>query len=384
MTLFVQDGKALGHRTWLQEALERNLVQGAIISPFATPQESEPRRPSAMTIAQDARDRGGEVIFDSTTHALMMPGVTETDIYNTWDLWSGDPGDLSSPTLATDHVQRVFEVQRTLGAPLLVPTIPLAGATFDPNARTMLELAEIGATQGAEVWQSLAGQRAFWASGSTLDLFVGELAQLHAPVWVLTFVRDRGLYPPDSSDTDAIAGFARTVHSLSVRSRVVVAHSDFFGLISLAAGADAIGTGWHSGQRVFSSDSYIERSGGRNMRYVTHGTLLARLKPDVAELLDRANAALAYRWRDNNAFPLDDAAARAIHLQALGTRADEVKLGADQAGRVERLRALYDTAQGGWTRLMALLPGVVSQADTESWVGQLRAGLEQYAAAEGF
>lgn len=383
MSILIQDGKANGHRSWLIEALERNFASGAVISPFATPPEPAPRRPAARDIARDVLSRNGELIFDATTHALVLPGVNGTEIYDTWNLWSGDPGDLSSPDLVAAHVQRVFEVQEKLGAPRLTPTVPMDAAINGPSARVVLALAEEGSRQHTGAWQSLAGSRSFWNSGASLDAFVGSLAQLRAPVWVLTMIRDRGDYPPDASDVEAEAGFVRTVHSLSIRSRVIVAHGDFFAMAAVAAGADTVGTGWHTGQRVFSADSYRERSGGMNRRYVTHGVLLARLRPDVADALDRTNARFASQMRDGAPMPFDDAGARAMHLSAVRSRIDRIMTGGSRASRIGIARELYATAQEGWARSVALLPGLLRAADADAWVANPRAGLERYAISEG-
>jgi hypothetical protein len=383
MSVLIQDGRANGHRVWLQEAIERGMAQGAIVSPFATPPRSARMRPAASVLAGDMRARAAEFIFDATTHGFLLPGVDAVDIYGQWNLWAGDPGDLTSDALVEGHVERVFDVQRDLGAPLLVPTVPLDAAGFGPSNRTALALAAAGASNASGCWQSIAGSRTFWASGATLDAYVGELAQTRPNAWVLTLIRDREAYPPDTSDSEAEAGLCRTIHSLALRSRVIVAHSDFFGLPAIAAGASAIGSGWHGGQRVCSAASYRERSGGRNFRYVTHGRLLARLGPDVAEALDRQNAALARQLRDDQAYPVDDADARAMHLQALRSRADRVGSQSDRARSVEALREIYDSAQAGWTRLVAMLPGLVTTANVDAWVTHPRNGLERYALGEG-
>ncbi len=46
---------------------------------------------------------------------------------------------------------------------------------------------------------------------------------------------------PDLTATDAFAGLCRTVHSLSLRSRVIVGYGDFAALPAVAAGADTVG-----------------------------------------------------------------------------------------------------------------------------------------------
>lgn len=382
MGVLIQDGRANGHRNWLLEAVDRGQATGAILSPFSTPPEAAPRMPAASTIARDLHEKRAEVIFDATTHGILLPGVDNTDVYNTWNLWAGAVGDLNSADLISAHVGRVFEVQRSLESPLLTPTLPLASVS-GPSARTALALAEEGNNHGDPAWQSLAGSRTFWSSGAALDAFVGNLVQLRARAWVLTFIREGSDYPPNVADAEAEAGFARTVHSLSLRSRVIVAHADFFGLTAVAAGADTVGTGWHIGQRVCSADSYIERTGGRNLRYVTHGVLVGRLRPDVATALERTNPGLARALRDNGTYPIDDAGARALHLAAVTARVNAIGASDLRSERVRVARATYAAAQEGWARTITLLPGLVSASDADAWVTRPRAGLERYAVSEG-
>jgi hypothetical protein len=383
MGILIQDGKATGHRNWLLEAIDRQQARGTIISPFSTPPTPLSRMPSASSIASDVIAAGAELIFDATTHAAMLPGVNNINVYNRWNLWSGDPLDLSTPELIRGHVERVFAVQNSLNAPPLTPTVPLDAAVYGPSARAAIALGEEGANLSANAWQSLAGSRTFWSSGAALDSFVGNLAQLRAPVWVLTMIRDRGDYPPNASDTEAEAGLARTVHSLAMRSRVIVAQGDFFALPSVAAGADAVGTGWHSGQRICSGETYRERSGGVNRRYVTHGVLLARLRPDVANALERNSPNLARTLRDDGPFPIDDAGARSLHLTAVRDRVNAIRGGQSARERVALARSVYAAAQEGWARVAALLPGLVRSAEVELWVGNPRAALEMYAVSEG-
>jgi len=381
--LLIQDGKAAGHQGWLRAALDGGLADGAILSPFATPPVTAPKRPNAGTLARMVSQSGSELVFDAGTHILLLPGVNDVEIYDEWDLWGGARGDLSDPSLLEEHVRRVFAMQESIEAPCLTPTVPLNSAAITPDTRAAIALGEAGHGMRAAAWQSLAGTRSFWSAGAVLDAYVGELAQLRAPVWLLTMIRDRSTYPPDTSDTAAEAGLARTVRSLSMRSRVIVAQSDFFGLPEMAAGADAVGSGWHTGQRLCSAESYIERSGGRNIRYVTHGVLMARLRPDVAEALEGANPSLAARLRDESPLPANDGEAREMHLRALYSRIHRVRGMPNHQSKVDELRTIYDEAQAGWTRALSLIPGLLTAAERDQWISQSRLALEAYAVAEG-
>jgi hypothetical protein len=78
-----------------------------------------------------------------------------------------------------------------------------------------------------------------------------RLAALRAPTWVITVVNEFVIdHVPDLSDTAAFAGLCRTIHSLSERSRVILAHADLAGLIGVASGCDTIGSGWDRSMRI--------------------------------------------------------------------------------------------------------------------------------------
>ena len=387
MTVLIQDGRAGGHFKWLDEVLTAGLADGAIISPFRTPRATQKRNPSGSELAELVQGHNGEVLFDATTHALTLPSVTPGNHYGSWSLWGGTVGDLSTAASTADHVERVFDVQSGLGTPLLVPTVSLESPLVTPALRSARALARAGkdaaAARKQPAWQSIAGTHSFWEAGADLDAYVGELVQLRAPVWVVTFIRDRDSMPPDTSNPTAQAGFLRTIHSLSERARVITAHSDLFGLPAVAAGSDTIGTGWHGAQRVFAADSYRPRSGGTNIRWTTYPVLMGRLSPDTSASLARADPALANRLRGGHPLPVDDEASRRVHLQTVRDHLNSIAQFGSRADRVQQARRMYDAAQLGWALAAHAVPGTITPSDAAQWAGNPRAGLELYARAEG-
>ena len=54
---------------------------------------------------------------------LQMGGVGDFRYYDEFDLWGGPRGDLTTHANRDEHVRKVFDVQDSLGAPHLAPTV---------------------------------------------------------------------------------------------------------------------------------------------------------------------------------------------------------------------------------------------------------------------
>jgi hypothetical protein len=346
VTLYLQDGAVSGHAGWCEQALRAGCADGVVISPFFTP--TVPRRyhtVSGVDFADRVRRAGGEVIFDATTHALGLPGVDNWTSYNTWSLWEGARGDLTTDDLRLGHIDRVFAHQDALGTRRLIPSVSLDSPN-GADAETALALAEAGRASDPAAWQTLAGRRGLWLSAD-LDALLGVLVQLRAPVWMLTVVRERPEYPPDMTEVALMEAVCRTVHSLAVRSRVIVCHADLFGLPMIAAGGDSIGTGWHGKQRVCAPATF-QRNDPENIRrqavWHTFEALYSRLHTNESTALFRADAALGGRL---HAGPLDagSQARREHHLAVVRRFVERVNVaGSDPSNRVAALRAGYESA----------------------------------------
>jgi hypothetical protein len=383
MTIYLHDGSSSGHTSWTVEALTRHAAAGAVISPFFTPNTARKGQPSGDDVANKVRAAGGEAVFDPTTHAVGLPGVDNWRNYRTWDLWGGAPGDLSTSTLLEEHVRRCADHSRTLRSPVVAPTLAL-DSPVGGDATVALALADAAKAEDSDAWQSLAGRRGFWLSDD-LDTYVGALAQLRPPVWMITVVRDLPDFPPDMTESRVMQAVCRTVDSLSRRSRVILCHSDLTGLPGVAAGADTIGTGWHTKQRVACSNTYQQNDPDqirRQAKWFTYERLAALIHEQQSDILvrsDRPRANRLYRGTTDAA----TGARRVHHLQALGTLADEVTAaGANRRDRVRALRAIYETAISELDSL-ATSYGRPFATQRAVFVDGPYAALEAYAVAEG-
>ena len=382
--VLLHDGRRPGHHGWCASAIGQGAADGVFISPFSTPRMTIPRFTGGVDFTRTIRGAGGEVIFDAMTHARLLPSTNKLDHYDTWELWGSAGVGLDTPQRRLQHIECVFERQVELGVPYLTPTMQLEmPQTVDSEC--VIETAQTARGLQRDCWQSLAATRSFWRTGHRLDDFVGRLASLRAPVWVITvtneLVMDGAL---DVSDTTAFAGLCRTLHSLSERSRVILTYADFAGLIGIAAGADTVGSGWDRGMRIFDPISFhvaSEDSIRIPASYVTQGGLTAVLRRDTADAIERWDRDMALLIR-GGPLPASDQVERIHHLNRLRDLVVAINTAGDRRSKVERLRQQYDSAGQYFDTLIGSLPRIVLPSDKIVWRDNPQEALRTYAAAE--
>lgn len=382
--VLVHDGRRSGHDGWCTNAIIEGVADGIFISPFCTPRMTLPRSPSGVDLSRAVIGVGGEVVFDAMTHARLLPATNKTNHYDTWELWgTGGPG-LDTPQRRLQHIERVFAHQQGLRAPYLAPTMTLEmPQTSDSD--DAIATAETARGLQRDCWQSLAARKSFWRAGNRLDAFVGRIAALRAPVWVITVVNDVVIdNTPDISDTAAFAGLCRTIHSLSERSRVILTYSDFSGLLGVAAGADTIGSGWDRGMRTFDPNAFHLASDNSTRipaSYVTQGSLVAVLRRDTADAIERWNSQMALVIR-GGPMPPSDQIERIHHLKLLRDVATAIDMQSNRRARIQTLRQQYHTAGQYFDTLIGALPGTVRASDKVAWRDRPLEALRTYASAE--
>jgi hypothetical protein len=383
--VLIHDGRRIGHRKWCVDAVSGGSADGVVLNPFATPRVAEPRHPSASELAQAVRGAKGEVVFDAMTHALFLPNTNRRDFYDAWELWGPAGANLDGAAHQLSHVERVFDRQTQVSGPHLAPTLQLQSPQ-SPNACVARDLARVARGLDRECWQSLVGTRSFWSAGPHLDAYVGSLAALRAPVWMITVANELVVdHVPDLTDTAAFAGLCRTVHSLSLRSRVIVAYGDFAGLPAVAAGADTVGSGWDRAQRTFDPLAFrVDSDPGIRIpaSYVTQGRLNSVLRRDTAEAIERWDAARARTIR-GGPMPPSDQAQRMHHLLQLRSAVEQIIAAGSRQDRVDELRNRYRAAAAAYDSLIADLRPVVREADKTAWAVNPASALEAYARSEG-
>lgn len=359
---------------------------GVVLDAFRSPRaviegKGGRRRQPASRVIDLMAQHDLPVLFDAMTHIATCAGVDKLEYYQTWDLWRPGRtiGALTTSHDRSDHTKRVLARQTELGVDPLAP-IPSLESPIGSEATAALEMAEVAMSIGGPgTWLTVAGQPSFWSSGASLDGFVGRLAMLQPAGFLVSAVRSSADYPPSGLTPTEVAGFARTVRSLTISRPVVVSHGDFLGLAAVAAGADALGTGFDNKQRVLSPAAFIE-SEGRGPFRVTFPGLLAAITKLNAERLAEADAALAARlaWGD---LPTSHPASFRRHFEILGelcTDLDSFKV--DQE-RAYRLRHLLDAAAMEWE---ALAPLVTIAPGRSAWIDAFRQGVDLYIEGEGW
>ena len=96
-----------------------------MISPFHTPRVAVPHHYAGSTVADDVRAASGEVIFDPSTHARLLPTSNDVIHYDTWQLWGPSGVGLDVDVRRLEHIERVFARQAELSSTALAPTLTL-------------------------------------------------------------------------------------------------------------------------------------------------------------------------------------------------------------------------------------------------------------------
>lgn len=381
-SLLIEDTARNNLRSWCTATLGAGTSRGAVINPFSTGPVASQSKPAAHRIASEIREAGGEVWFDAMTHILQMPAVGDFRYYGQWDLWDGARSQLMTRVLRRDHIARVFEIQRSIDATPLAPTV-LANSSTGAELVAVVSLLEEAIELDSDCWASLSGTPTFWSGGPDLDALVGTLAQFEPRGWFLSVVRPDE-YLPVRTTSDEIAGLCRTVRSLSEFAPVHISHGDFAGLPAIAAGAWSIGTGWDNRQRVLQPGSFVERGestgGGGWFQRPTFERLFAFLPRVAAELMFAQDRTLAGNVFAGSLHPDGPKEAFFHHAEALSNLCFEVSAGSHE-DRYRTLVMLYETAIRDWADASS---SVDRPDESSSWISPLLGGLRSYGTTEGW
>ena len=391
MTLLLHDSRRNSHASWLKESLDGGFADGAIFNPFSSPPRSASANPSVADVIADLRGgllagaSGPELYFDSATWAATLAGTDQWSNYDQWPLWPHrSRGDLRDAGAIAEHVRAVFSIQAGFGVPYLAPTVTVDTAN-GPLGQLAVEMAAEAKRQQSACMITICGTNSFWRGGPSLDAHVGRLARIRPSGYYVIPMRDRAGYPADLTDTDATAGWLRTIHSLSMRSRVISAYTDHLGIIAAAAGADTVGTGWDQGQRVCNPESFRvgNSGGGGGVNYSPHPGLLARFNVTVARGLADLATAFAQTLRGGHAIPADMREHREQHFAALRDQFDAVRAaGPTHAAMYAVVRQMLNGADASWNQAIALGVEGVSRSEKAAWLEGLHNGFEAYVRAE--
>lgn len=385
MGVFINDTARNTLSKWTSTAIHDGYATGAYLSPFTSPRIGNGYKRSASDTAQRIRDAGGEFWFDPMTYALDMPRAGDFRYYDNWGLWGGkhERADLSSRAEMRAHVDRVYAVQSSLSSPLLAPT-KLVSNPDSLTSQRALELSQEAVSADSSTWLTVAGDTQFWGSGVDLDAHVGALDQLEPAGWLLVVTRPDNSMPPTSTPEE-VHGLMRTTFALSQDRPVRVAFGDLAALPAVAAGAEAIGTGWDMRQRICAYQDFEERAdssdndrGGWYQRPTLRG-LLGGLTQKQHGVLESERQLLASRLTPGRIGPKPEHAFR-HHATVLTSIVAELNLLSGEA-RVEALRQHYLDATSEWPEVAQITGAKIGR---DRWVRPFLEGLNQFATSEGW
>jgi hypothetical protein len=115
--------------------------------------------------------------------------------------------------------------------------------------------------------------------------------------------------------------------------------------------------------------------------YVTQGGLLAVLRRDTADAIERWNSRVAPTIR-GGAMPPSEQAERVHHLRMLRNTVETINSQANRRMRVQELRRYYSQAAQFFDTLIANLPQVVIKSDKQAWINNQFEALRAYAVNE--
>lgn len=385
MGVFINDTARNTLSKWTSTAVRDGYAIGAYLSPFTSPLLGNGYKRSASDTSNLIRDAGGEFWFDPMTYALDMPRAGDFRYYDAWGLWGVERGrgDLSTRDAMRAHVDRVYEIQTSLSSPLVAPTKLVSNPDSMASQRA-LELSQEAVSAETSTWLTVAGDPQFWSSGVELDAHIGALDQLEPAGWLLVVTRQENSMPPVSTPEE-VHGLMRTTFALSQDKPVRVAFGDLAALPAVAAGAEAIGTGWDMRQRICAYQDFEEREdtsendgGGWYQRPTLRG-LLGGLTQKQHGVLASERHSLASRLTPGIIGSKPEHAFR-HHATVLTSIVTELNLLSGQA-RVDALAQHYLDAISEWPAV-AQITGV--KIGRDRWIRPFLEGLEQFAVSEGW
>lgn len=382
MTVMLQDTARNNLIKWARSAIQGGYARGAFLSPFISPREANGFKRSAQDTSTAIKNVGGEFWFDPMTYALDMPRCGNFQHYDTWPMWSGTRGDLSTRTAMQTHVSAVFDVQDELNSRHLAPTV-LVSYPDTPKSRQALDLAEVAVDRDSSAWLTVAGDQQFWSAGAELDAHIGALDQCEPAGWLFVVARNDTSMPPTAT-AEEIFGLVRSTYALSMDRPVRVAFGDIAALPAIAAGAETLGTGWDMRQRICAYQDFEDREadagGGAWYQRPTLRGLLGGLTNNEYELLTSENLVLSRRLAPGSIAPQPESAFR-HHATVLSGLIRDIGQQLPGRARAEYLRNQYQAAQGEWPEVQRITGARIGPG---RWIDPFLAGLELFIASEGW
>lgn len=376
--------------SWPAKYVAAGLVDGLVVCLHNTPTDgAESSHLKGMTARRDGvLAESGRFLIDACSHVDLSD--VRIDTYEHWNLWpTGAVGDFVDQATYRAHVERTFDIQRSFGAPLMIPSPPLVRPDSD-YAKALLDAIGFGMSVAKESGDeppiiTVAGSAPFWSAGKDLDRFFDSATKHRGGGWHLVPIQPSLSWPVELHLAE-LTGMLRTTATLALdHSFLFWANADLMGLPLLAAGATHIGTGWDRKQRCLHPDSHkpIESEGGSWLGMVTlDRALVAVTEPAATQLEAQAPRLAAQTLPPNGTVPAAGGARVSHHIGVLARAAADL---ATHAPGEARSLHLLDTIYGRARRLVDRVEAE-STADrlAEKWLVTQENALEEWRDYEGW
>jgi hypothetical protein len=386
MTLWVQHG--YGKSDKIDQLAAAHAISGVILSSGGEELQA------LQATASHCRTLGLEVTLDPQTYVYTIPNGTAAR-HASHGLEFGPVHWSVAPSEVERHVKAVLTANQALGldGPLVAPTCLQRGFNdvWTPLAIQYARTTVAAATD-RDVYVSLVIDEGGLTDWEPIDGWLDLATTLDARGFYLVIARSSSDYP-GSWDAARLCNALRLIYRLATLNEydVVWGYADLEGLLGLAAGCTAIGSGWHHSLRVFCEGKWQPSPpGGRQpVARVTSGSLLTPLRAvgEVDAILTSPEAASAFpddALRTRLSGPGTETWSRPEsqmqHLVLLGELSQQVGVDADVAARMARVQGWLSHAIGMFADLQAL--GVILPTAYRARLDALLLALDSFATSE--
>ena len=256
MTFWIQHG--YGKAAKIQDVAATDLLTGVILSPA-----DEENATLASTIGM-IRRLGVSVLIDPQLYIHTIPGGVAR-CHESHGLDFGEISWFVSPVEIADHVSAIVTTNQSLGIETIVAPTPYQASFGD--VWTPLSMQYARATIDAAdrpVYVSLVAEDSAFSDWEQTVRYLDALTTLDA-AGIYLIVGTSGKTYPLSWEPERLANILRTIYTLAVYNQyeVVWGYSDLAGVLGLAVGATGAGTGWFHSLRLWTTEKWVPKTGGR-------------------------------------------------------------------------------------------------------------------------
>lgn len=261
MKLLAQDGHNAGQK--ISNAIEAGFIDGAIVVAKCHDKDAV-----ANFITNNLDPAHHVVLFDPEFYAASLPDADNLGKLETHDYFKANltKSDLK-PKSVIEFAEKTIQSQLDYGLQKFIsPTVIIEGFnSFSSGQAYNMYLASIDACDEPEenLYLSLVATHPSFSKKNEIEAFLNDITTLDVKGFYVVVDRSSA-YSTIWNNPQELAGLLLLVNVLATAGyEVHVGYTDASGLLSLAAGASSIATGWFKNQRIFKHSRYYS-SGGRN------------------------------------------------------------------------------------------------------------------------